>query len=433
MKNRSLFEWIYKWKNHDISDALNDIHEIRSLSVSEFHQWQEKEKWKIAKYHYENNTFYRQLLGESFPSSWDELPIIQKSDFQISLDEVISRPYRSKRLYTNKTSGSSGQPFTFVKDYYTQARVWAYKKLFFQMHGVDLGAREAKFYRAEKKGKKRAVEIVKDFILNRHRFSVAEMNDESFSKWLNVFRSERFEYIYGYTSAIVLFSRYIIQQDIVLKDICPTLKTVIVTSETCTLEDKEVIKKAIGLDVRNEYGTADVGLIGYECQEGNIHLAEENIYVELDDDGELIITDLFNKAFPFIRYRLGDLAVISDKQCACGDKNRYLSEFQGRSNDMVILTNHKKISGYAFYQELRPILEKPGILKEFYIRQTAFGEMELDVITEKEYPQNIVDELQHRSDEFLGEPVKIKFNYKSSIERPVSGKLKHFYSELQQA
>jgi len=171
MKNRSLFEWIYKWKNHDISDALNDIQEIKSLSLENFREWQENEKWKIAKYHYENNTFYRQLIGEQFPSSWDELPIIQKSDFQINFDEVTSCTYQDKRVYRNKTSGSSGQPFSFVKDYYTQARVWAYKKLFFQIHGVDLGAKEAKFYRSEQQGIKRVVEVVKDLILNRHRFS----------------------------------------------------------------------------------------------------------------------------------------------------------------------------------------------------------------------------------------------------------------------
>ncbi len=426
----SLFEIIYNFMYHNIDDTLKDIKQVKGMSRKDFLLWQEKEKWKIVKYHYENNPFYRKLSGEPFPSNWAKLPIIQKSNLQGNLDGLISRPYRDKRVYVNKTSGSSGQPFNFVKDYYTQARVWAYKKLFFQMHGVDLGAKEAKFYRAEKEGKKRAVEIVKDFILNRHRFSVAEMNDESFSTWLNVFRNERFEYMYGYTSAIVLFSRYVIQQNIVLKDICPTIKTVIVTSETCTKKDKEVIKKATGLDARNEYGTADVGLIGYECQEGNIHLAEENIYVELDDNGELIITDLFNKAFPFIRYRLGDLAVISDKKCKCGENNKYLSEFQGRSNDMVILSDHRKVSGYAFYQELRPILEKQGTLKEFLIRQTAIGKIELDIISNEEYSQKILEEILECASIFLHESMDIKLNYMSAIDRPASGKLKHFYSDV---
>lgn len=426
----SLFEIIYKWQHYDIASIVTDIQLLRALSNEDFTKWQEVKKREIAKHHFEGNEFYRKKIGSTLPKTLSDLPIITKPDLQAGLDQLITKPYKLKELYVNNTSGSSGHPLTFAKDYYTQARVWAVKKLFFNLHGIDLGDKEAKFYGMPKGATAYWVQRLKDFILNRKRFVIFDLSDEVFEKWVNDFKNIKFKYMYGYTSSIVLFSRYLISKGIVIKDICPTLQTVIVTSESCTSEDKTIIKKACGVEARNEYGTADVGLIAYECMEGNLHLVEENIYAETNENNELLITDLFNKAFPFIRYNLGDIALISNRACDCGSHNRIIDQLQGRTNDIAKLKSGKIVPGLTFYYISRALLESSGVLKEFIIRQTSLDTFEFDIVSDKPLLANDIDELIKTAEEYLEPGLNIIINQVKNIQRPASGKLKHFYSEL---
>lgn len=428
--NQSLFEQIYKWKHFDIAKISNEIEKLSNLSPEEFTDWQDKKKWAMVQHHFENNPFYQQIIGAELPVKWSDLPVINKKDLQIELTELITRPCLLKDLYVNNTSGSSGHPLRFVKDYYTQARVWAAKKLFFKLHGIDIGSKEAKFYGMPKSRKAHWIQRIKDFILNRKRFVIFDLSDHVFDQWIKVFEKTKFEYIYGYTSAIVLFSRYLISKNIVLTDRCPSLKTVMVTSESCSPEDKIIIKQACGIDARNEYGTADVGLIGYECQQGSIHIVEENIFVEINDANELLVTDLFNKAFPFIRYKIGDVAEFSGGLCSCGAHNRVINELQGRTNDVARLKSGKIVPGLTFYYISRALLESSGVLQEFIIRQTALDTFEFDVVSNAPLQPGDIKELKKTAEEYLEPGLNIIVNQLDKIERPASGKLKHFYSEL---
>ena len=427
----SLFETIYRWRyGQDIEAIARELETLRRLPREEFLQWQEAKRWEIARYLYENNDFYRRHVGEKFPPRWEDLPIVEKRHLQGDFNELVSRPWRNGKIYTNNTSGSSGQPLKFTKDFYTQARVWAAKKLFFQMHGIDIESREARFYGIPKNWKSWQIQKLKDLILNRYRFIIFEMSDEIFNRWIERFKRDRFDYIYGYTSSIVLFCRHLIEQKIVLKDICPTLKVCIVTSEACTPEDKKVLEKATGIPVVKEYGTTDVGLIGYECAQGNMHISEDNVFVEVTEEGDLLITDLFNQSFPFIRYRVGDMGKIVNKDCPCGSSFGIIEKLLGRTNDVIRLPSGRFSPGFTFYYVSRALLESSGILKEFIIRQTALDTFEFDVVSDKPLGAKDIEELKKTAEEYLEPGLRIVVNQVDRIERPASGKIKHFYSEL---
>ena len=428
----SLFETIYRWRyGQDIEAIAREIETLRRLPREEFQQWQEAKRWEIARYLYENNDFYRRLVGEKFPDRWEELPIVEKKDLQQEFDTLLTRPLRNEKLYINNTSGSSGHPLTFAKDYYTQARVWAAKALFARMHGIDyFDSLEAKFYGMPRAWLPYAIQKMKDRILRRDRFVVFDLSDQVMDRWIERFGKRPFDYIYGYTSSIVLFARHCIARGIVLKEVCPSLKVAVVTSETCSDEDRRLIKEGIGVDARNEYGTADAGLIGYECPEGKIHLVEENLFIERDAEGNLLITDLFNEAFPLVRYKIGDMADFSDPTCPCGLHTRTIERLKGRTNDVAILKNGKRIPGLTFYYISRALLESSGILKEFIIRQTALDTFEFDVVSDKPLKAKDIEELKKTAEEYLEPGLRIVVNQVDRIQRPPSGKIKHFYTEL---
>lgn len=427
--NKSLFEIIYNFKHYNIDSSLKDIQKIKDLSNKEFKNWQNEKKKKILKYHFENNNLYKEFIS-NLNSDWNSIKVVEKALLQDDINKLISKPYKLEELYKNKTSGSSGKPFVFTKDYYTQSRVWAARKHFLLENGLDLSSKQAIFYRSAKGFKAGLTEKIKDTILNRVRFDSTTSSVEHFENSISKFKNIKFEYLYGYTSAIVLFCRYLIEKNILLKNICPTIKLVVVTAETCTKEDKEVIEKATGVKVKNEYGSADLGMIAFECSYGHFHLVEENLYVETNDNNEIIITDLCNKSFPFVKYKLGDMAKISSEKCSCGNRNRYIYDFMGRSNDIVKLKNGSEVLGYSFYQIVRPVLEETNLLKEFFIKQVDLDKFEFEIVSIKKFSQNTEDKLLKKANDYLNQDNKIYIKYTDKIEKPKTGKLKHFYSEL---
>ncbi|MGB8718472.1 MAG: hypothetical protein WCD46_04130, partial [Desulfobacterales bacterium] len=78
-----------------------------------------------------------------------------------------------------------------------------------------------------------------------------------------------------------------------------------------------------------------------------MHLTAEDIVVEIVDGegrvlpprqaGEIVVTHLATKDFPFIRYRTGDVAVLDDARCACGRGLPMLREIQGRKSRVLLV------------------------------------------------------------------------------------------------
>ena len=434
----SLFEIYLIFAGYNIKHASNELKKIQTLSSIEFYKWQIKKKWEIARFHYENNSFYRKKVGDCFPDMWEDLPIMKKSDFQQGLEKMLSNGYNRKKTYIANTSGSSGHPFFFSKNKEAHAMDWTLIKNRYSWYGLKLNSKQARFYGVPLEKWPYLKEKVKDWLMNRVRFSVFDLSDYVFQNYLGKFSKIKFEFIYGYTNSLVLFARYLIEKKIILNDICPTLTHCITTSEVSTDEDREILSNAFGVKVVNEYGASEMGLIAFETPDNEWLLSEEILFYETinnegllnnNSGGNIILTDLDNKAMPFIRYSIGDIGVIS-KGCAFNNKNRRLEGLLGRENDTIVLPSGKVSPGLTFYYISRSILESSGILKEFIIRQTALDTFIFDIVSDRDLFKSEIDSIKDKMEKYLEPGLKIIINRVEKIERPPSGKLKHFYSEL---
>ena len=431
----SFLELSLKLKGFPLREAERELSKLKNLSHSDFRSWHENKRWEIVKYHFDNNEFYRSRFGDKLPERWEDIPLLVKTDYQKSGYNVISKTFDKKEVYSGYTSGSSGHPFNYYKDKFAHAMTWALIKDRYTNFGLTLDSKQARFYGIPLEKKDYYIEKTKDFLSNRVRFPVFDLSDEMLGNFLEKFRQEKFDYVYGYTNSIVLFARYLIRENVILKNVCPGLKICICTSENCTEEDKNIIEKAFGVRAVNEYGTSEVDLIAFETESGKWLLSNENIYIEVigedgkqiteGGEGRILLTALHNKAMPFIRYEIGDKAVI-----APGKNEIELKRILGGVNDIVILPSGKKSSGVSFYFITRSIMEKIDSLKEFIIRQVALDKFVFDVVSDEEISDSDKKMIQKNLDMYLETGLSFEINRVDKIKRTKAGKMKHFYSEL---
>ncbi len=395
---------------------------------------------EIYQYHLKKTPFYNTFVCNKNISGyidWHKVPIIRKQDFQIDLSEIIG-PADKKELHIHNTSGSTGTPFYFAKDKFCHAMTWAYTDYRMLEHGINLGETlQARFYGIPLQGLKYRKERLKDFLAGRIRFPVFDLSDSKLSKVVKEFQKRPFVYLNGYTSSLVVFAKYLIRNNIVLSDVCPTLLLCMPTSEVCDDIDRATLGKGFGVKVVVEYGAAELDLIALEDKDGDLVLNEETLYVEILDDegnpvksgeeGRVIVTALFNRAMPFIRYELGDRAVLSNK---LKNGRRVLEKVSGRINDIIYLPSGKVSPGLTFYYVSKKLLEGGGKIKEFIIRQKKLDLFVIEYTSEFELSRNDMDNCQRAMDMYLEPDLKLEFCKVSEIERGKSGKLKHFFSEL---
>lgn len=430
----SLFKSFLKWKGYPLTKAEKSLLEFYSLSLPEKNQWIESKKRLIVAHHIQNNPMYKKHIGKIDPK-WEELPILTKNDLQLPIDQMLSEGYDHSEVYVSNTSGSSGHPFFFAKDKFSHALTWAFIFNRYESLGIRTTDLQARFYGIPLDNWSYIKEKAKDFIMNRVRFSVFDLGDEMLESYLNRFKRSRFNYIYGYTNSILLLVNFLKQKGIILKELCSTLKICIVTSEVCTEEDKRSIEQVLGIPVIREYGASELDIIGIEDTSGHWEINEASLYVEvlseknevlpIGTEGRLIITSLHNKAMPFIRYDIGDVGMLDQDESGI-----FLRKLSGRVNDTIILPSGKKSPGLTFYYVSRSILESSGVLKEFIVRQTKLNSFEFDIVSDRSLTNQELQEIQKKMDEYLEPGLKLKVNKVDKIQRPASGKTKHFYSEL---
>jgi len=123
------------------------------------------------------------------------------------------------------------------------------------------------------------------------------------------------------------------------------LQVALVAAEMLPESLRRRIEEEFGIQVRQAYGTADVGSLGYECFEGKgMHIPDE-ILLELIDPatekpvgpgniGEVVVT-LPNEIYPLIRFATGDLSVCTDEPCPCGRTSARLLRIVGRIDQVT--------------------------------------------------------------------------------------------------
>jgi phenylacetate-CoA ligase len=156
-------------------------------------------------------------------------------------------------------------------------------------------------------------------------------------------------------------------------------------------------------------------------------LDENNNPLPNGQEGRIVITSLFNKAHPFIRYDIGDIGILDEKSTL---QKPILKKLIGRTNDIAILPSGKKSPGLTFYYVTKSIIEDDGNVKEFVIKQTKIDTFDIEYVSSIELNENQIKDIEKAITTYLETGLNFTFIKKDKLERGKSGKLKQFVSLL---
>lgn len=434
----NFFDLSLKFNGFPINEAEAVLKTIQKKNKNDFGIYIEAKKKDIVAYHLKNNTFYKTFTKNVDPNDWNNIPIMTKRHLQQPLEQRLSQGFNKRNIYINKTSGSSGDPFVFAKDKFCHALTWSIFMERYAWFNLDFkNSKQARFYGIPLDKKGYYKERFKDALSNRYRLSVFNLSNDQLEKNIEKFKSTQFHYINGYTSSIVQFAKYLKHKNIVLKAISPSLKACIVTSEMLFKEDRKLLETYLGVPVVNEYGAAELGLIAFQNLKNEWIINSLDLFVEILDEnnnvlpfgeeGRVVITSLYNKAHPFIRYDLGDIGKLSKLSTL---HKPILENLVGRTNDIVLLPSGKKAAGLTFYYVTKTVIEDSGNVKEFIIEQ-----LKLDTFKITYTSLNMLSEKDEASvkvavSKYLEDDLNIIFERKNKLNRSNRGKLKQFKSYL---
>ena len=95
-----------------------------------------------------------------------------------------------QNVYISNTSGSSGHPFYFAKNKEAHSMDWAIIKDRYNWHNLELNSKQARFYGIPLETLTYSKEKMKDYLMNRIRFSIYDLSDEVLWKYLGKFKNE---------------------------------------------------------------------------------------------------------------------------------------------------------------------------------------------------------------------------------------------------
>lgn len=141
-------------------------------------------------------------------------------------------------------------------------------------------------------------------------------------------RLQRFDthVLYGFSSALVMLAA---RQLAGRLRIAP--RHVFAGTDALTASGRRLIREAWGCDAFDCYASTEGGMMAVECAAHDaLHLDERRVLLELHPDG-VLLTNLVNRAQPFIRYRVADAVEDAAGQCPCGRPGRRVRLLEGRA------------------------------------------------------------------------------------------------------
>lgn len=375
------------------------------------------------------------ILDDPF-SVLGEMPWLSKRDRKTNLNDLLSRNPKRKIVEVGFTSGSTGEPTRIPRDQFEVPLTFALLERYYWTIGLPERRRSVRL------SGRHVVELDRTrppfWVYNRFErqlfVSTYHLNDEYLPTIIGKLNQFKPHFIDGYPSAAYVIAQYILQHGIEL-----SFRPIAVSSTAETLYpfQRQVIEKAFGCRVYNQYASGEGSPFISECREGNLHLhLDTGIFEFFNAKGEhaapgeiaeMVVTSFRSGLVPLIRYRIGDMVQLRREQepCSCGCHMPTIGNILGRDDDLTVATNGALI-GLATHR----IFTGEDHIVRSQVVQPSRRELILRYVPDEGHGPAIQENLVKKAKSIFGQDMHIVVQLVDDIPLGANGKYRSVIREF---
>ena len=417
-------------------EALKDISSWKRDDVIALQQDKLK---RLLLHAYETCPFYRRRFERSGIKPTDikevsdlrKLPPLRRKDIQEFYFEIISKEADITKCYKGSSSGSTGEPVSYIHDRRCSSAGMAALYFGWSLAGWQFGRPYLTIWgnpTCVKEDWGKVSSKIKSWTFKEVKVPAYTLTDEEhFQELFEIVREGGFDYIQGYTNAIYTFSSFLIDHNRRL----PHVTGVLTTAENLLPHQRRVIEEELG-PVYDFYGCGEINGVAFQCEARHgYHVMEPHVIVEYGDvidnvgNRELLITDLDNYAMPLIRYSNGDMGIPgNDKRCPCGLPFSKIRSISGRISD-VICTPEGGIFSVPSFLGTGLLKELKGLVR-YQVELVEPLSVTINLHVNSEYNNEEESMIVKALTEYIPKSFKWDIKYCEAIKSEPNGKYKLF-------
>jgi len=433
-----IMPYFFKYKNLKRFDYYKILKKRDQMSIKELNEIQWKKLKLLVDHCYENVPYYRELFDKhgihprniNTLKDFSKIPVLTKQDIKENFKDLIDKNLEEKDIFYDSTSGSTGIPLQLARSWDDQEYGAALKYRsnswcgwYYWHKSVWLVSDTRRITELDSLKGRIILAIQRKLVINTKKIT-----QENMFNWVKQIKHYKPKFIYGYSSIITEFSRFLTENNISI----PGIEGVFSTAEI--LRERELISKAFNAPVYDQYGSSEIFCTAHECKKGNMHVNSDEILIEFEDISDsseikkMICTPLYLYGMPLLRYDIQDAAINSSKQCNCGLPYPVIELKVGRISDNLISDKGKVISGVTLSWYLTDATKE---IKQYQIIQETFKDIIIELVCEQCYRENNEYNIKELLSEMLDcNDLNIQFKYVDKILPGKNGKYRPILSKV---
>lgn len=422
--------------------------EIRKLPLEVIKKIQWKRLKDLLNYAYNNNDFYKEYFESAnlnpdsikTPSDMLRLPLTEKKDYIQNFNKIISKDTITDDYVVATTSGSTGEPFLHYidtnKEEINTHMAFVLNKESMRIKSFEKNNELMILFRQpneiidfKKKTKKKCFSrIVYSFFPESFRIRGYTITKENTPNLVDLIKDNEIEGIYGIASSILNLAQFIDNNDIL------KFKYIITMGEGLLDYQRQYISKIFNCPVFMDYGSSECMRMGFECKNQNgFHMDIYNYYFEFLKDEQtfrtikrynLVVTNLNNYVFPFIRYKTSDAVITSDESCTCGNNLPMVKKIIGKNIIGFTAPNGCRLSSVDFAAFFEHYHKHTKAVRQFQVIQKDEKTILIKIVPTIIYNEKIKKDIEDKMSNLVEGSMKVKVIPVEIIKPEKTGKTK---------
>ena len=442
MNNEILFYLLGKKNGFDMKSNMSLVRESQYWSPEQTEAYQMQHLQPLLEHAYQHVPYYRKAFDQFG---------FKPCDIQSTSDLCRFKPIRKKDILTNPsaflannrtafhgrkhhTGGTTGELFTYYQDSGAWALNWALKMRTFEWGGFSFGKDRLGVMAGGSLATQRSA-LDRNFLWRRacncYSMPITHLDEVAMEKYFEQLQRQHIRFLRGYPSALATFALFLRDADERLP-----MESVFTTAEILYPQQREVMMQVFGCEVYDTYGCGDGMGHATECElHKGLHVCPEVSVMQIVDEqgnevspgeeGEVVLTSLFDYTMPLIRYAPGDRAVLKEGRCSCGRNGMMLERIAGRAVDVFRLANGRVLNGLSI-----PFEDLHQDLVRFQLVQETPDRVVMKIVPRNTVNIDLVERVKSVMRHHCGEGITVEIRIVDYIEVPPSGKFRYIVSNL---